>query len=47
MNDSQSAKMKDRQASALLASAGIIVGFVIYWSLEIRAALEMLELAYG
>ncbi|NND67039.1 MAG: hypothetical protein HKN19_05570 [Halioglobus sp.] len=47
MNDSENAKRKDRQASALLASVGIIVGFVIYWSLEIQAVREMLELAYG
>lgn len=47
MNDSQDAKKKDRQATALLASAGIIVAFVIYWSLQIQAVREMLELAYG
>lgn len=47
MNDTQQAKRKDRQAAALLASIGIIVGFIVYWSVEIQAALEMLELAYG
>ncbi len=40
-------KQKDRETTALLASAGIIVAFVIYWSLEIQAVREMLELAYG
>ncbi len=47
MNDSPDARKKDRQAAALLASASIIVAFAIYWSLEIQAVREMLELAYG
>lgn len=52
MNDTQDLKQKDpkqkdREITALLASAGIIVAFVIYWSLEIQAVREMLELAYG
>jgi len=47
MNDLQDARRKDRQAAALLASIGIIVGFAIYWSSEIQAVREMLELAYG
>ena len=47
MNDTKDPLRKDRETTALLASAGIIVAFVIYWSLEIQAVREMLELAYG
>ncbi|MEM1404893.1 MAG: hypothetical protein AAGG55_16265 [Pseudomonadota bacterium] len=38
---------RDKSASAALASAVIIVGFVVYWVSEIDAVREMLKLAYG
>lgn len=47
MHETGDVARKDRQAAALLASALIIAGFVLYWSLEIQAVREMLELAYG
>jgi len=47
MSDTKDPKQKDRETTALLASAGIIFAFVVYWSLEIQAVREMLELAYG
>ncbi|MDE0931420.1 MAG: hypothetical protein OSA77_12080 [Halioglobus sp.] len=38
---------KDTALAALLAATAVIVGFIIYWSDEIQAVREMLELAYG
>ncbi len=37
----------DKQISALIGAGAIIVFFVVYWSGEFAAMLEMLELAYG
>ena len=38
---------KDIRAAAVIASAAIAIGFVVYWGLEIQAVREMLKLAYG
>jgi hypothetical protein len=38
---------KDTALAALLAATAVIVGFIVYWSDEIQAVREMLELAYG
>jgi hypothetical protein len=38
---------KDIQLAALLVSAAVVVGFAIYWSLQIQSVREMLALAYG
>ncbi|MFT4518149.1 MAG: hypothetical protein ACI9JM_000526 [Halioglobus sp.] len=38
---------KDTTFAALLAATAVVVGFIIYWSDEIQAVREMLELAYG
>lgn len=38
---------RDAQLAALLASAAVIVGFVLYWALQIDAVRESLALAYG
>ena len=38
---------KDTALAALLAATAVIIGFIIYWSDEIQAVREMLELAYG
>ena len=37
----------DKQLAAILASGGIVLGFIVYWSVQIQAVREMLELAYG
>lgn len=38
---------KDVQAAAVLASATIVGGFVLYWVIQVQAVREMLALAYG
>jgi hypothetical protein len=38
---------KDLQLSAWLASAGVFVGFAIYWWGQIQSVRELLEMAYG
>lgn len=40
-------RKKDTQAAALLASATIAGGFLLYWVLQVQAVREMLALAYG
>ncbi len=49
MNDDNEAvhASHDAQLAALLASAAVIVGFVLYWALQIEAVRESLALAYG
>lgn len=48
MNDkSPEAASKDKAISAIMASAVIVGGFVVYWVSEIEAVREMLKLAYG
>lgn len=49
MNDDNDAvrAARDAQLAALLASAAVIVGFVLYWALQIEAVRESLALAYG
>jgi hypothetical protein len=37
----------DAQLAAALSSAAIIVGFAVYWTLQIQSVREMLALAYG
>jgi hypothetical protein len=37
----------DRQLAALIASATIVTGFLLYWLVQIQDVLDMLELAYG
>jgi len=38
---------KDAQMAALVASATIVAGFLVYWLVQIQDVLDMLELAYG
>ncbi len=38
---------RDAQAAALLASSAIVVGFVLYWVVQVQSVREMLALAYG
>ena len=38
---------RDAQLAALLASAAVIAGFVLYWVIQIQAVRESLALAYG
>ena len=44
---SPEAASKDKAISAVMASAVIVAGFVVYWVSEIEAVREMLKLAYG
>lgn len=46
MNDENNST-GDAKLSALLASAAVIAGFVIYWAIQIEAVRESLALAYG
>ena len=39
--------VRDRQVTAILASATIVIGFVVYWAIQVQSVREMLELAYG
>lgn len=39
--------VSDEQVAAMIFSTVVIFGFAIYWSSEIQAVREMLELAYG
>ena len=45
--DEKYSKIRDRETSALVASAAILGFFVIYWTLQIQEVREMLALAYG
>ena len=38
---------RDKQAVAVVASVTIVMGFVVYWVVQIQSVREMLELAYG
>ena len=40
-------RLNDTELAALLASGTIILGFLIYWFVQIQDVREMLELAYG
>jgi hypothetical protein len=40
-------KLNDEQLAAVLAASTIVIGFLVYWSVQIQDVLEMLELAYG
>jgi hypothetical protein len=40
-------RLKDTEIAAAVASATIIVGFLVYWIVQIQDVREMLELAYG
>tara|TARA_Y100001968_G_scaffold125648_1_gene114651 strand:- start:3417 stop:3587 length:171 start_codon:yes stop_codon:yes gene_type:complete len=42
-----SAKLRDSQNSALLATSTIIIFSVIYWAIQIESVKELLILAYG
>lgn len=46
-DESQRHATRDAQLAAVLASAGVIAGFVIYWALQIQAVRESLAIAYG
>ena len=43
----KSAKLRDSQNSALLATSTIIIFSVIYWAIQIESVKELLLLAYG
>ena len=43
----QNAAQKDAERAALFASGAVVVGFILYWSIQVQAVREMLELAYG
>jgi hypothetical protein len=43
----QEEKIRDRKLAAVLASAAVIAGFVLYWGLQIQSVRELLEMAYG
>ena len=48
MNDKfRETASKDKAISAIMISAVIVGGFVVYWVSEIEAVREMLKLAYG
>ena len=48
MNEkNEDAQSKDLQAAAWLASAGVVLGFAIYWWGQIQSVRELLEMAYG
>ena len=38
---------KDTEIAAALASATIVLGFLVYWIVQIQDVRDMLELAYG
>lgn len=38
---------QDLQAAAVLASGGVILGFLLYWSIQVQSVRELLALAYG
>ena len=38
---------KDAQTAAVLASAVIAGGFLLYWAIQIQSVRELLALAYG
>ena len=37
----------DVEYAALYAAGAVIIFFVLYWALQIRAVLDLLRLAYG
>lgn len=47
MRDPGTDKERDLQLAALVASATIIAGFLVYWLVQIQDVLEMLKMAYG
>lgn len=48
MTDSGKTKTQvDQQVAAAMASGAIVLGFVLYWAVQIQSVREMLELAYG
>jgi Na+/proline symporter len=40
-------QQRDRNAAATIAAATVIVAFVCYWTVQIKAVRELLALAYG
>jgi hypothetical protein len=45
--DNATPTTRDAQLAALLASAAVIAGLVLYWAIQIQAVRESLALAYG
>lgn len=39
--------VKDAQLAAYIFTGAVVVGFAIYWTLQIQSVREMLALAYG
>lgn len=42
-----STDVKDAQLAAYVFTGAVVVGFVVYWALQIQSVREMLALAYG
>ncbi len=40
-------KSKDLQLAAVIGGVAIAAGFCLYWYVQIRDTLDMLEMAYG
>ncbi len=45
--NNQELKDKDLLVSAFVSSSVIVVGFVVYWAVQIKDVIELLKLAYG
>jgi hypothetical protein len=43
----ETVRSKDVQLAAMLASAVVVAGFVLYWTIQILDVREMLAMAYG
>ena len=40
-------KIDDSQLAGLIVSATVIIGFLVYWAVQIQDVRELLALAYG
>lgn len=39
--------VRDTRVAAVIACSAIVLGFALYWTLQIQSVREMLALAYG
>ena len=47
MDDKPTPGSRDAQVAALIASTVVILGFLLYWAMQVQAVRESLALAYG
>ena len=45
--NNKNATDKDLLVSAFVSSSVIVVGFVVYWAVQVKDVIELLKLAYG